>query len=155
MTHYQYGRYISGVYRAFQMFLKSRLVEWDMRPLEFRILLYLIHNDGASQEQIAEAISVDKSVIARMVKDLIADGYIARKVNERDRRAYQLFRTERAKEFQATMMMILEEWEAIILEEVPEDEREHFSDLMRRVFEHTQQTVREIRQEGNHESERK
>lgn len=147
MTHYQYGRYISGVYRSFQKFLKIRLIDVDLRPLEFRVLLILVHKDGASQEEIAEGLTIDKSVIARVAKNLIQNDYIVRKVNEEDRRAYCLFRTEKAKTFDKTMKTILEEWEEIILQKVPEDERDRFSELMQEVFVHTKQTVKQIQQE--------
>lgn len=144
MTHYQYGRYIAGVYRAFQQFLKFRLAETDLRPLEFRVLLYLIHHDGANQEELADWLCVDKSVVARMVKRMVANSYVTRRVNEQDRRAYQLFRTERAIAYEPEMVEILEEWEGIILEKVPADERDHFSELMRGVFQHTRMTVQEL-----------
>lgn len=147
MSHYQYGRYLSGVYRAFQKFLKIRLADVDLRPLEFRILLILVHRDGASQEEIADGLSIDKSVIARMVKDLIRSDYIVRKVNEEDRRAYCLFRTPKAVAFDETMMAILEEWEDIILEKVPMKERDRFAELMQNVFAHTKQTVKKIQRE--------
>lgn len=147
MTHYQYGRYISCVYRSFQKFLKIRLMDVDLRPLEFRVLLILVHRDGASQEEIAEGLTIDKSVIARVAKSLIQNGYIVRKVNQEDRRAYCLFRTLKAIEFDETMMAILEEWEDIILEKVPEEERDHFSELMKDVFFHTKLTVKKIQQE--------
>ena len=147
MTHYQYGRYIAGVYRSFQQFLKVRLAEIDLRPLEFRVLLYLIHHDGANQEEIADWLCVDKSVVARMVKRMVEHDYVTRSVNEQDRRAYRLFRTEKASAYQPEMVGILEEWEGIILEKVPEDERDHFSELMKGVFEHTRMTVKTFRQE--------
>ena len=147
MTQYQYGRYISGVYRSFQKFLKMRLMDVDLRPLEFRVLLILVHRDGVSQEEIAEGLTIDKSVIARVVKSLIQNDYIVRKVNEEDRRAYCLFRTSKAIEFDETMIEILEEWEEIILEKVPEEERDRFSELMKDVFIHTKLTVKKIQQE--------
>jgi DNA-binding MarR family transcriptional regulator len=119
----------------------------DLRPLEFRVLLILVHRDGVSQEEIAEGLTIDKSVIARVVKNLIQNDYIVRKVNEEDRRAYCLFRTSKAIAFDETMMAILEEWEEIILEKVPEEERDRFSELMKDVFAHTKLTVKKIQQE--------
>lgn len=147
MTYYQYGRYISGVYRSFQKFLKIRLSDVDLRPLEFLVLLVLVYVDGASQEEVAENLTIDKSVIARVVKNLTQRDYLVRKVNEEDRRAYCLFRTSKAIALEETMMSILEEWEDIILERVPELERDRFSELMKDVFVHTKMTVKKIQQE--------
>ncbi len=147
MTHYQYGRYIAGIYRASQKYWKMQLVDTDLRPVDFQILISLRHHDGSSQEDLVHWMFIDKSVVARAVKHLIEGGYVTRKVNEQDRRAYQLFRTEKAIAFDPEMERILNEWEGIILEALPEDEQEHLGDLLKGVFMHTGSTVRRIRQE--------
>jgi DNA-binding MarR family transcriptional regulator len=147
MIHYQYGRYIAKIYRSFQMFLKVRLEEAGLRPLEFRILLWVLHEDGAKQEDLAEGLGVDKSIITRMVKSLMQKGYLTREVNKMDRRAYCLHRTVKAEAFDGEMRAILDEWESIILTEVPEAERMRFSELLKLVSGFTMETVKEIRQE--------
>lgn len=155
MTHYEYGRYIAKIYRSFQIFLKVRLEEVGLRPLEFRILLWLLHANEANQEELAEGLGVDKSVIARMVSSLMKKGYLTREVNPKDRRAYCLYRTEKAELFDGEMEEILNEWESIILEKVPTEQRDQFSELLKMVSTFSFKTVKEIQQGENDESKRK
>ncbi len=147
MTHYEYGRYIAKIYRSFQIFLKVRLEDVGLRPLEFRILLWLRHANGAKQEELAEGLGVDKSVITRMVSSLMQNGYLTRVVNQKDRRAYCLHRTEKAGLFDGEMEEILNEWESIILEKVPMTQRDQFSELLKLVSTFSFKAVREIQQE--------
>ena len=147
MTHYEYGRYIAKIYRSFQIFLKVRLEDVELRPLEFRILLWLRHANGVKQEELAEGLGVDKSVITRMVSSLMQKNYLTREVNQKDRRAYCLYRTEKARLFDGEMEDILNEWESIILEKVPSAQRDQFSELLKLVSTFSFKAVKEIQQE--------
>ncbi|MCD8350528.1 MAG: MarR family winged helix-turn-helix transcriptional regulator [Planctomycetaceae bacterium] len=45
---------------------------------------------GITQDGVAEKISVDKSTVAKMIRRLVEEGYIARSVDGDDKRAYNL-----------------------------------------------------------------
>lgn len=58
------------------------------------IVTYVHYNPGASQEQISEFYSYDKTSVARDAKRLEDMGHICRKTGATDCRRYQLYLTE-------------------------------------------------------------
>lgn len=55
-------------------------------------------NPGISQEELARTMRIDKGAVAKAVKDMETKGYVSRRQNPQDRRAYCLFPTEKARE---------------------------------------------------------
>ena len=60
-------------------------------------LLILRGNEGISQNKISSELGYDKSMSARTITKLIKLGYLDRKKDEGDSRAYKLYLTEKAK----------------------------------------------------------
>jgi DNA-binding MarR family transcriptional regulator len=57
----------------------------------------LDHNEGISQNRISKEIGNDKAMSARTITKLIELGYVYKKEDVNDSRAYQLYLTEEAK----------------------------------------------------------
>ena len=56
--------------------------------------MLLLHEDGVSQEQLANSIKCDRATSARSIARLLDAGYVRREVDPTDRRAYRVFLTE-------------------------------------------------------------
>lgn len=62
------------------------------------ILKAVVEHPGISQNELSDEIGVDKTTTAKSVKKLIADNYIYRKKDNKDRRYNKIFPTEHASE---------------------------------------------------------
>lgn len=122
--HFCIGKSFFVVHKYFKIFLNSRAKEYGLNGAQFLFLHRLTMRDGLSQEEINEELSFDKGFLARIAKSLEQGGYIVRKVNPEDRRAYKLFLTDKGKALESTVFRTLDEWDNAILDDVTEEEIE-------------------------------
>lgn len=115
------GRHISIVNKYFKVFLKANLSDIDINPTEFMVVLTLFETEGLSQEGVVEKLGYDKGVLARTIKTLEKSNYIKRIQDEKDRRAYKLYSTEKALEIKPFMIDILKKWNDSITGGIDED----------------------------------
>lgn len=97
---------------------------------------YIIHikkHPGASQEDIVDFFKLNKGTVAKGVKKLLDEGYIIRKQNEIDRRAYQLYLTLRGEQLFAESEKSIQEFNTILTRDLSDDECETFRRLLKKV----------------------
>ena len=92
-----FGRSLSIISRHGQMYLDRKLKPLHIRAGQIPILRLLGVKDGISQERIGKFFHLDKGTIAKTIRPLISEGYINRKTNPQDRRAYQVFLTRKGR----------------------------------------------------------
>ncbi len=73
------------------------LKEYDLSSGSYPYLLILKEKEGISQNKISKELGYDKAMSARTITKLIKLGYLDRKEDEADSRAYKLYLTEKAK----------------------------------------------------------
>ncbi|MBU3129231.1 MarR family transcriptional regulator [Clostridium tagluense] len=94
------------IFRTTQVYLDKVLKEYELSSGSYPYLLILRENEGISQNKISEEVGYDKAMSARTITKLIKLGYIDRKKDETDSRAYKLYLTEKAK---VTIPKVLDE----------------------------------------------
>lgn len=110
------GLFVSILYRKQKIFLKDKLLEFDLTPAELHILLALYNKDEVSQDALGEYLSSDKAGIARTIKELENKNYIYRKKDEDDKRVNVVCLTDKAKGIEPILKERLKEWTDFILE---------------------------------------
>ena len=85
------------IFRASQVYLDKRLKAYELSSGSYPYLLMLNENEGISQNKISEELGCDKAMSARTITKLIKLGYLDRRQDETDSRAYKLYLTENAK----------------------------------------------------------
>ncbi|SHK29554.1 MarR family winged helix-turn-helix transcriptional regulator [Paramaledivibacter caminithermalis] len=124
MEKHDIGKTLFTIHRYFRLFLNYKLKNYELSSAEFLVLLVMIKKDGLSQESINKGLQFDKGFLAKVAKSLENKGYIIRKINQEDRRAYRLFLTDKAKTFIPEIFKILNEWDDTILEGMTKKEME-------------------------------
>lgn len=87
----------SKIYRTSQVYLDKVLKKFELSSGSYPYLLTLNKKEGISQNTISKEIGYDKSMSARTISKLIRIGYLVKKKDEADSRAYKLYLTEKAK----------------------------------------------------------
>ena len=85
------------IFRTTQGYLDKVLKEYDLSSGSYPYLLILKEKEGISQNKISKELGYDKAMSARTITKLIKLGYLDRKEDEADSRAYKLYLTEKAK----------------------------------------------------------
>ena len=76
-----------GMNKAF----RSRISKLGLTTSQYTILRCVKENLGLSQEQLAEKISTNKNNACSLVKRMINLGLLKKRLNQSDRRSFQLF----------------------------------------------------------------
>lgn len=71
---------------------------------QWSVLAVLWKNDGCSQQVIADETSRDKPSVTRLIDNLVKEGYVERRNDEKDRRLNLIFLTEKGKEIEASVL---------------------------------------------------
>jgi len=118
------ARWTSVMYRYAQIYLNRELKPYNIGAGQHSILMVLYENNGIAQEDITNTLHLDKGTTAKTIKKLVEEGYIIRKKNIDDRRAYKIFLTKKARYIKGDLIRILSRWTDIISTGFTENERE-------------------------------
>jgi len=127
------GRYISCIYRNFHIYLHHQLEQYNLGSGQFHFLMMLYHKDGVNQETLAETLNIDKATSARAIKKLEEQGYVTRKRDEKDRRNYNIYLTEKAKKLQPTIKTILQQWTEQLLQDITKKEEQYLFTILEKI----------------------
>jgi DNA-binding MarR family transcriptional regulator len=91
------GFLLSKAYqRAFALF-KEEFDRYDLTPQQFGLLAFLWLEDGLSQTELSARSQIDRTTMGGLIDRLEKEGMVERKTHPEDRRAYQVFLTDKGK----------------------------------------------------------
>ncbi|MCX7781158.1 MAG: MarR family transcriptional regulator [Negativicutes bacterium] len=127
------GKHISLIYRYSQIYFNEQLKKFKLGSGQYIFLMSLFENNGITQEQLAAAVKFDKATTARAVAKLEEEGYVIRKISETDKRAYNLYITDKANAIKTELTAVLDEWNRIMLYNFAEQEKENVHNLIEKI----------------------
>lgn len=128
-------KYISVSARRTKMFYTEHLKKIGVSSGQFMYIVAICECLGQTQEELAHKLLIDKSTVAKVLAQLEEEGYITKAINPSDRRAFNIFPTDRAKAIYLDIIKIKEDWHNKLTEDLSELEREIFEKLMKKVME--------------------
>lgn len=129
----RFGKHISLIYRYSQIFFNSELKKYNLGSGQYIFLISLFENNGISQEQLSDIVKIDKATTARAVAKLVSENYVIRKISDSDKRAYNLYTTDKAKSIKNSLFEILDSWNNIMLDHFANEEKELLLKLTEKV----------------------
>lgn len=127
------GAYISQIHRKSNVFITKRLNKYGIGSGQYMFLLKLYNQDGINQEALAESLFIDKGTTARAIKRLEEEGIIYRVKDKTDKRSYNVYLTDKAKNIKSEVFEILEEWENIITFNLNTEEKNEIIRILKKV----------------------
>lgn len=88
---------ISDIARYYRILLDRELQPLGLTRSQWWLLANLYHNDGINQKDLALVLDIGKSATGKLVYKLEEKGWIERRPDESDGRAYNVFLTSRIK----------------------------------------------------------
>jgi len=137
-------RFISIAYRNSQIFINRELKERgiDLGAGQYPFVLFICRNPGFNQDAVSDGLSIDKGTTAKALKELVAKGYIERCTDERDKRNYRVYATERGRALKAELDLLLGEWRERLLTGLDPQERESAYSLVERIASNAREASR-------------
>lgn len=135
------GQLNSMLYRYWNIYLNEQLKPFQLSAGQYQFLFVLYHQEGISQDEVASILRIDKGTTARAIAKLEAEGYVKREVDMMDKRAKKLYLTERAHQFEKQLKAILNQWKAILTNDLTEEEQQHAFDLLGKIAKNAERYI--------------
>ncbi len=127
------GRYLSCLHRHTQMFFERELSDYGLGHGTFSFLMILSKNDGIHQEKLSRFLNIDKATTARAIKRLMSLGYVVRKQDTKDRRAYRLHLTAKGLSLKPILARTSAKWSEIVTAGFGSEERTRVLELLKKM----------------------
>lgn len=122
MKNIGFGRSYGALARRTNLFMKEAFKQLDITFFESIVLIFICDHPGVIQDDIANALSVDKAAVTRSVKQLEKYSLIERKEDLNNGRVKKVFPTNNSVEYSVKIAAILDHWNDIILADYNEEE---------------------------------
>jgi DNA-binding MarR family transcriptional regulator len=129
------GKAISYLYRYEQIYTGKKIEPYGIGSGQFPFLMRLYHEDGINQESLSDYLKIDKGTTARAIQKLVDEGYVFRQRDEKDRRSYRVFLTEKGKKLEPDMKKIASEWGDILFSGFDDSQRREITNSLEIMFE--------------------
>ena len=127
------GRYISYLHRLGASFLSKEYAQYEIGFGQYQFLLRLYLEDGVSHDELTEHVCVDKATTTRAIKKLEEKGYVKLMANEKDKRKYHIYLTEKALEQKEEILDISKKWERQLIDGLKQEELDQLFYLLRKI----------------------
>ncbi|MEO8809262.1 MAG: MarR family transcriptional regulator [Rhodanobacter sp.] len=101
-----FGYLLSDVTLLFRKHFDRRAVKFGLTRAQWRATKMLYHREGLRQTELAERLEMEPIAVGRVIDRLQAAGFVERRADPRDRRAWQLYITEQARVIVGDMELI-------------------------------------------------
>ena len=128
------GFLLSRVGAAARAGFKEVLAGWQVRPLQYVILLVLDSRGGASQQELCRAASIDSGNMVELLDGLEALGYASRARDPQDRRRYVVTITQRGRSALGELRQAIEEYNTRFLSPLTGPERQRLTSILRKLY---------------------
>ena len=128
------GKWIACLHRTGQSFFYYHLANYELGSGHgyFACLTYLFRQEGITQDTISKSVNIDKTTIARAIMKLESLGYVTKLIDPIDRRAYQIYLTEKGRALQPILETTFTLWTTSLTQGFsPEEKRMAYTLLER------------------------
>ncbi|HWU75613.1 MAG TPA: MarR family winged helix-turn-helix transcriptional regulator [Rhodanobacter sp.] len=92
-----FGYLLNDVTLLFRKHFDRRAVKFGLTRAQWRATKMLNHSEGLRQTELADLLEMEPIAVGRVIDRLQAAGFVERRADPRDRRAWRLYVTEQAR----------------------------------------------------------
>lgn len=118
------AKWLSVGFRYTAIHLDRALAPLGLGSSQYKYVMRVCEYPGITQDQFFALFFVNPSNITRALVALEKEGFLLRQQNAQDRRTYQLFPTDRAREAYPRIKAICADWQDRLLADIPAESRE-------------------------------
>ncbi|MEM7239568.1 MAG: MarR family transcriptional regulator [Pseudomonadota bacterium] len=128
-----FGFLIHDVSRMMRAWFDERAQALGLTRAQWRVLVHLAGREGLNQAGLAEILELDTVTLGRHIDRLERDGWLERRPDPGDRRAWQLFLTEACRPTLDQMETLAADTMAAAMDGVMLDEQARFVEILTRI----------------------
>ena len=115
--------HITDIARCAALYRQEELASLGLKSCHASYLDAICACPGITQDQLARRIFINKSNVARQLVILEEDGFVERRPSPDDKRAIQVFPTQKATDCMPQIAQIFRCWESFVAQDLSEEER--------------------------------
>lgn len=123
-------KFISKIYRKSQMYLNEQVKPMELTSGQIPFIMITCKNGKMVQNKFCELLDMDKSTVAKMLAKLEIQGYVIRKMNQKDCRFIDVYPTQKALEIYPVLIQIGEKWSLQLTSHMTETQKALFFDML-------------------------
>ena len=127
------GTQLSILSRQLNLYFSHELVETEVTASELLYLAQLYKQDGLTQEEMSEELSVDKAATTRTMQALEEKGLIYRTASTTDKRAKKVYLTNKGLSYETRLREIQASWINFITQDMTTEQVQTFSQQLRQM----------------------
>lgn len=116
--------HLTDIARCASQFRQEELAPLGLKACHASYLAAICKSPGITQDQLARRIFINKSNVARQLAILEEDGFVERRPSPEDRRAVQVYPTQKARDALPRIGEIFRTWEDLVAQDLTQEERE-------------------------------
>jgi len=93
-----FGYLLNDVTLLFRKHFDRRAVKFGLTRAQWRATKVLYHREGLRQTELAEFLEMEPIAVGRVIDRLQAAGFVERRPDPKDRRAWRLYTTDQARD---------------------------------------------------------
>ncbi len=127
------GFLIHDVSRMMRAWFDERAQALGLTRAQWRVLVHLAGREGLNQSSLADILELDTVTLGRHIDRLERDGWLERRSDPTDRRAWCLYLTEASRPTLEKMEAVAVDTIAVAMKDIAEDERARFMDVLMQI----------------------
>ncbi len=118
------GKLIGDIARGAHMYFQHAFKDYGIGHAQIRTIVFLAHNEGLTQQEIATRLHLDKSSVTSQLQLLEKNGYIQRAVSSTDARKQVVHLTPKTQDILKPIQQITSGWTHTLLQGFSAEEQE-------------------------------
>ena len=125
--------HVAEIARCASLFRQEELMPLGLKSCHSSYIDAICRCPGITQDQLARRIFINKSNVARQLAILEEDGYVERRPSPEDKRAIQVFPTQKAIDAMPESVRIFRCWESFVAQDLSEEERCQLASMLEKL----------------------
>ncbi len=127
------GFLVTDTARLLRKLIDRRLQPFGLTRAQWAVLAALANRDGLSQSELADELEIEKSTAGRLIDHVQASGWVERRPIPNDRRQWGVYLTATARPLIDSVMRIVLETRAEMLEGLSAEQQAQIAETLRSV----------------------
>ena len=133
MTMPDLMHHVAEIARCAALFRQEELTPLGLKSCHSSYIDAICTCPGITQDQLARRIFINKSNVARQLVVLEEDGFVERRPSTEDKRAIQVFPTQKALDSMPEITRIFRCWEGFVAQDLSEAERKALVSMLEKL----------------------
>lgn len=145
MNHDYPGKHITIISKNMNYYFNKKLEKFNIKRNQLQILHFLFNNEGVCQNEVGNALMVDKITVTKVLIGLVKEGYVEKRDGKEDKRRKELYITEKGYMLHDEAYAVMQEVTDILFRDFSNGEEQIARELLIRMSKNIYEDVQNLK----------